>query len=101
MHATNEEEIKPLGDEIHHYWLAVSMAKAAGIDAQAALEEGRLSQETWAGLITRCRGCAWERDGACQRWMEWALTEDPGVDVPEPCENRDIFEGLRQGQKNE
>lgn len=101
MRATEEDEVKPLGDEIHHYWLAVSMAKAAGVDAQAALEEGRLSQEAWAGLVTRCRGCDWERDGACQRWMTLALAEEPGVDVPEPCENRDIFKDLRDGQKRQ
>ena len=49
-------EVKPLGDENHHYWLAVAMAKAAGVDLQKAMDDGTLSHEDWAGLVTRCRG---------------------------------------------
>lgn len=87
-------DIKPLGDETHHYWLAVSMAKAAGIDLQAAMDEGRISHEDWAGLITRCRGCDWEREGGCGRWLKLAL-EDPGnAEVPASCVNQKTFEDV-------
>lgn len=89
-------EVKPLGDENHHYWLAVAMAKAAGVDLQKAMDEGTLSHEDWAGLVTRCRGCDWERDGGCGRWLKLALESDDTSDVPETCVNRTVFDRIER-----
>lgn len=87
-------EVKPLGDEIHHYWLAVAMAKAAGVDLQKAMDDGTLSHEDWAGLVTRCRGCDWEREGGCGRWLKLALETDGAVGVPNSCVNRAVFDRI-------
>lgn len=87
-------EIKPLGDEIHHYWLAVAMAKAAGVDLQKAMDDGTLSHQDWAGLVNRCRGCDWERDGGCGRWLKLALEAEGANDVPGTCVNRSVFDRI-------
>ncbi len=60
--------MKPLGPEREHYWLALSMAKAAGVDLQEAIDTGRFSQEKWARTVTRCRGCEW--GGECPEWLK-------------------------------
>ena len=90
-------EIKPLGDENHHYWLAVAMAKAAGVDLQKAMDDGSLSHQDWAGLVTRCRGCDWERDGGCGRGLKLALESDETSDVPGTCGNRAVFDRIETG----
>ncbi|MEM1129436.1 MAG: DUF6455 family protein [Pseudomonadota bacterium] len=89
----NDMSAITLGDERDHYWLAVSMAKAAGIDLVAAVEAGGLTHEGWADVVQRCRGCAWEREGGgCSRWLE---AQEAGMaDVPHSCVNHNIFEGL-------
>ena len=87
-------EIKPLGDENHHYWRVVAMAKAAGVDLQQAMDDGTLSHEDWAGLVTRCRGCDWEREGGCGRWLKLALAADGPSEVPGPCVNRAVFDRI-------
>lgn len=87
-------EIKPLGNETHHYWLAVAMAKAAGVDLQQALEDGQISHQDWAGLVTRCRGCDWEREGGCGRWLKLALDDAATAEVPDLCANQSAFERI-------
>ena len=88
---------KPLGDPVKHYWLARSMAAATGVDLAAAYDEGRLTQDDWAEMNTRCRGCDWERDGACGRWL--SFHEDPGsAKAPQTCDNADVFTRLRAGE---
>lgn len=82
--------MKPLGDPITHFWLVQDMAKTAGVDLVAARRAGRLNDEDWAAMVTRCRGCRWT-DG-CQRWL--AAHQDGAEAAPEPCENRRIFAGL-------
>ena len=51
--------MKPLGPTGEHYFLALGMAKAAGVNLQAAIEEGPFDQAQWADLVQRCRGCDW------------------------------------------
>ena len=82
---------RPLGDEVTHYWLALSMAKAAGADMVAAFADGRLSQEDWAGLIQRCRGCRWTE--GCKCWL--AEIDWGAADVPPRCENQALLNRLR------
>lgn len=83
---------KPLGDPVTHYFLATSMAKAAGVDLVKAADEGALTQEAWAEVVHRCRDCDWERDGGCGRWL--ALKEAGTAKVPGTCVNQDVFQGL-------
>ncbi|MCA8878750.1 MAG: hypothetical protein KDA73_02085 [Rhodobacteraceae bacterium] len=84
---------KPLGDAVTHYWLALNMAKAVGVDLVAEMEAGRLAAGEWAELVHRCRGCDWQRaDGGCGRWLEFQIPGDAAV--PGACVNRETFEGL-------
>ncbi|EPX79808.1 DUF6455 family protein [Salipiger mucosus] len=82
--------ITPLGDRTEHYWLVQRMARANGTDLVAAMEAGVLDQEAWAGMVERCRGCAWA-DG-CHRWLD--RPGDALRDTPEGCENRARFATL-------
>lgn len=81
---------RPLGDTVTHYWLALRMAKAAGVDLAAEMQAGRLSQADWAELVQSCRGCDWERDGGgCGRWL--ALQIPGEAEVPQACVNQPTF----------
>ena len=84
---------KPLGDTVTHYWLALSMAKAVGVDLVAEMAAGRLVQSDWADLVQRCRSCGWERDGGgCNRWLSFQL---PGEAlIPRSCVNHETFQRL-------
>lgn len=85
--------MKPLGSEREHYWLALSMAKAAGVDLQAAIDSGAFDQATWAKTVHRCRSCQWAGD--CKGW----LMEHPEIDAaPETCVNAQLFSTLKQAQ---
>jgi hypothetical protein len=81
---------KPLGDANAHYWMVQKMARATGVDLATEAAEGRLSHDDWATMLHRCRGCSWERDGGCSRWMEITAL-DGQQDVPSACENVDTF----------
>lgn len=59
---------KPLGDQVHHYWLVQRMAARTGADLVAATQKAELSQHEWADMVTRCRGCAW--GDRCAHWLE-------------------------------
>jgi hypothetical protein len=87
---------RPLGDENHHYWMALKMAKATGADLQAALDDGRISHGDWADLVQRCRGCEWV--GGCACWM---AAQTPGTaPVPQACPNAPAFERVLQGAED-
>lgn len=81
----------PLGPETRHYWMAMRMAKATGVDLVAAMDEGLLSQAGWARLVTRCRGCPWTE--GCDRWLA-SPTEDTRP-LPESCVNHKRFAALQ------
>jgi hypothetical protein len=83
---------KPLGDMVKHLWLAQSMAKAAGVDLVARSADGTLSQEDWAGMVHRCRGCDWERSGGCHAWLD--LQVRGAAAVPQACANVKVFDVL-------
>jgi hypothetical protein len=81
--------VRPLGDEVTHYWLAKAMSQTVGLDLQAEIAAGRFSQQDWADTVQRCRGCDWA--GACPSWME----EHAGADhAPDACVNADRFNAL-------
>ncbi|WP_238547951.1 DUF6455 family protein [Meridianimarinicoccus roseus] len=85
---------KPLGDVNTHFWLVQDMARAAGVDLVEEVREGRLTTREWAEMVQTCRGCAWERDGGCSRWMELQTFEAP-VEVPARCANEASFAAFR------
>lgn len=84
-----DHQVRPLGDEKRHYWLALGMAQASGADLQRALEEGRITHGDWAEVVTRCRGCAWTEGCAC-----WLAAQDgaASASVPQACPNATFFE---------
>lgn len=84
------EKILPLGDPVSHYWLAQRMARAVGVDLARASAEQRLSQEDWAAMVTRCRGCGWLE--GCTRWLD--RPQDEPRDIPPNCVNRDCLANL-------
>ncbi|RFU12152.1 hypothetical protein DZD18_13350 [Rhodobacteraceae bacterium W635] len=83
--------VRPLGDPVHHFWLAQSMAKATGVDLAAAMREGRIAQQDWADMVTRCRGCIWAE--GCAHWL--AAQEAGAAEVPGACANADVFTRLQ------
>ncbi len=86
--------MKPLGPTQDHYWLALSMAKAMSVDLQAAIDEGRFSQDKWAKTVEKCRGCEW--GGDCPHWLH----EHPEIEkAPDACVNAKLFAALKAGQK--
>ena len=86
--------MKPLGPAREHYWLALTMAKAAGVDLQAAMDQGRFSHATWAHTVHRCRGCAWGSD--CKGWLQ----DNPDIEAaPDTCVNAQIFARLKSDQQ--
>ncbi|MDO6584802.1 DUF6455 family protein [Salipiger sp. 1_MG-2023] len=82
---------RPLGARTDHYWLVQRMARANGTDLAAASDDGHLTQEQWAAMIERCRGCAWVQ--GCQRWLD--QPEQALRDTPANCGNRAHFADLR------
>lgn len=88
---------KPKGDPVDHYWLAMRMAQATGVDLAAAMADGALTQEDWSGVVERCRSCGWELDGGgCGRWL---ALQDPGTATPpKSCVNETVFADLIAGE---
>lgn len=86
-----DHQVRPLGDEKKHYWLALGMAQASGAELQRALEEGRITHGDWAEVVTRCRGCAWAEGCAC-----WLAAQDGAgsAPVPQACPNATFFEAV-------
>ncbi|QPM92102.1 DUF6455 family protein [Pseudooceanicola algae] len=85
--------MKPLGDPNEHYWRVQRMAKAVGSDLAAAQTEGRLSDQDWADMVTRCRGCS--VTCACSDWLDRAEMDGRTRDSAIPgCENKLVFPKL-------
>ena len=83
----------PPGDLIKHRRLAGAMARTAGADLAGALLDGRLDQDVWTDVVQTCRGCNWERDGACSRWLSGRRPDT--ASPPETCPNRKTLLALR------
>ena len=86
--------MRPLGPQRDHYWLALSMAKAAGVDLQAAIMSGHFDQKKWAKAVHQCRGCAWGHD--CSDWLK--ANRAVGA-APESCVNAKVFAALKAAQE--
>ena len=81
----------PLGDIHRHIQLVNGMAKAHDIDLSAAARDGRLSQEDYAQMVTRCRGCS--GPDSCEVALR---STNPPRSAPDMCRNAQVFEALKQ-----
>lgn len=80
----------PLGNPRTHFWLTLEMAKATGVDLNAALYKAKITRSDYSGLINRCRGCTHaDTCGAMLRGCTGRLES-----APEFCLNRTTFEAL-------
>ena len=81
----------PLGPVNRHYWLALRMAKATGVDLNEAMNSDLLDQNDWAQMVARCRGCVWAK--GCTRWLD--IPNDTLRALPPTCADADRFSALR------
>lgn len=88
-HHDPADRVRPLGPEKEHYWLALSMAQAIGLDLQAEIDASRFSLADWAEAVRRCRGCDWARQ--CPGWLAAHSEADH---APGTCANADRFNAL-------
>lgn len=84
---------RPLGRMWDHLRLVTRMARATGADLVCARDEGRLSQEDWAGMVNRCRSCAWS-----VRCGDWLDRHGEAGTAPGICLNRARLGQLRSEQ---
>lgn len=87
---------RPLGETGKHYWLVQRMAKACGVDAALAVEQGDLSLGNWAEVVHGCRSCQWA-DG-CKRWLGKHDGKDPSP-PPNACINANLIKRLSERQR--
>lgn len=88
----------PLGRARDHYWRALTMAKAVGVDMARAQVQSDLDPVQWAETIERCRGCAWI--GGCDHWLaRHELDAEPVDKPPERCPNAALFAALKRAQE--
>ncbi|SMX46949.1 hypothetical protein MAA8898_03566 [Maliponia aquimaris] len=80
-----------MGDETRHFWLVQRMAKATGVDLVAAMQDGDMTQQDWAGIVTDCRGCQWVE--GCTDWLDTPV--DDTRPAPESCVNRERLAHLQ------
>lgn len=81
--------MQTLGDLRTHFWKTVAMGKTCGVDLQAAIREGILTEADYADAITRCRGCP--EPESCRKWL---LEHDRADAPPEFCTNRALWTEL-------
>lgn len=79
-----------LGDPALHFFITRSVARAMGVNLGDALRTGQLQADTYARMVTRCRGCALV--GKCQSWL--AKSAVPHSAPPEHCPNAGEFRAL-------
>lgn len=83
--------IRNLGDPSLHFFLTRGVARAMGIGLSDALRTGDLTPDDYAGMVTRCRGCALVE--TCQAWL--ARSHGYRDSPPEGCPNESGFMALR------
>lgn len=80
-----------LGDPALHFFITRSVARAMGLNLGDALRTGQLEADTYARMVTRCRGCGLV--GACQNWL--ASSSVQHSTPPEHCPNAGEFRALK------
>ncbi len=84
--------VTPLGDPAQHFWLTRSMARALGLSLSEAMNEGHLSADEYARMVTRCRQCTFVQQ--CQMWL--AHNGAGAEAAPGECMHKDLLDGLKQ-----
>ncbi|WP_136637177.1 DUF6455 family protein [Pseudooceanicola onchidii] len=88
--------MSPLGPITDHLDLVRRMARATKTDLGAAMQDGTLTSDSWATMVTNCRGCA--GPGACSARLSTLELADGVAPAPDYCRNRATFDRLgRQG----
>ena len=84
--------MRTLGNARDHFWRVIKMAKANRVNLSDALDDGTITVDEYADMITGCRGC--EQVGQCDRLLaaQPVLSESPSY-----CVNKDIFAVLKAG----
>lgn len=85
--------MQPMGDIHAHYWLTLGMARAVGVNLTKALQEGQITRDQYADIVTRCRSCQWCE--GCTNWL--AQQTDIAETVPKTCANYETFKVLKTG----
>lgn len=81
-----------LGNPERHFFLTRSVARVMGVSLSDAIRDGSLAPETYAGMVTRCRGCALV--SACEEWLaaQSTLSSAP----PPGCWHTETLTNLRR-----
>ncbi|WP_299926684.1 DUF6455 family protein [uncultured Pelagimonas sp.] len=81
-----------LGDPARHFFMTRSVARTMGLSLSEEMQTGNLAPESYARMVTHCRGCALVE--ACEKWLaeqvEVVTTPPPG------CCNGEAFSQLRR-----
>ncbi|MGH1412751.1 MAG: DUF6455 family protein [Pelagimonas sp.] len=81
-----------LGDPARHFFMTRSVARTMGLSLSEEMQTGNLAPETYARMVTHCRGCALVE--ACESWLakQSALVATP----PPGCCNGELLTSLRR-----
>lgn len=82
-----------LGDPNRHFWLTRSVGRVMGLSLGQAVLDGRLSEQSYCGMVTRCRRCL--QVDSCERWL--GAQPVPPTSAPDFCPNSEIYNRLKQG----
>ncbi|MCA0929110.1 DUF6455 family protein [Ruegeria profundi] len=85
-----------LGEIMTHLRLVLRMGQATGTDIVAAHEQGHLTQQDWAEMVHKCRGCDW-----ANRCPDWLDRHEIVKNAPQTCRNRQRFAALQTRSRQE
>ncbi|WGW05117.1 DUF6455 family protein [Tropicibacter oceani] len=81
-----------LGDPARHFFMTRSVARVMGLSLADEIQTGHLAPEAYAGMVTRCRGCALVE--ACEQWL--ARQTEVSPTPPPGCWNGQLLSDLRK-----
>lgn len=84
--------MQTLGNARDHFFRVIKMAKATKVDLSTAFDEGRITLDAYADMITGCQGCT--QVDKCDQLLAKVSTLN---EAPEYCVNRDTFKTLQNG----
>jgi hypothetical protein len=82
--------MQTLGNAREHFFRVIKMAKANNVDLSSAFDEGKITLDAYADMITGCQGCT--QVGKCDKLLDKVSTL---TEAPEYCVNRDTFQTLQ------
>ncbi|WP_425043456.1 DUF6455 family protein [Primorskyibacter sp. S87] len=81
-----------LGEIERHFWLTRSVARTMGISLSEAMADGRLTEQGYAEMVTRCRAGGCHKQ--CELWL--ACQANSSKAAPSHCMNESILNRLRR-----